>query len=178
MHSDALSRLPRPIGQSASRGALDDRAGARDAQSWLSAVIVVLFVGISAWYIGLAQAPPPVASASANAGAGSLMTAVDIQQRAIDDRAAGDYEGALEQYQKLAHLSHGRNAAAFYGAAACEARLGRTQDSLDHLKQALALDPRFAVDAQIDHEFATLRGSHDFRLAIALPAAVAAAKRR
>ena len=54
------------------------------------------------------------------------------------------------------------NANVLYNLACAESRGGRVNDALDHLLLALAREPRFATNAQIDPDLAAIRGDERF----------------
>jgi mannose-6-phosphate isomerase-like protein (cupin superfamily) len=79
----------------------------------------------------------------------------------FDPYNAKDYEGALAIARGVLHEYPG-NGLALYNIACMEALLGRTEDSLGHLKEALGTAPRLIEYAKTDDDFASLRGEKRF----------------
>ena len=74
---------------------------------------------------------------------------------------AKDYEGALAIACGVLHEYPG-NGLALYNIACMEALLGRKEDSLGHLKEAVDTAPRLIEYARTDDDFASLRGDERF----------------
>ena len=79
---------------------------------------------------------------------------------------AKDYAAALEIGRGILHRYPG-NALALYNIACMEALLGRTDDALNHLGEALAGSDRLRENARTDDDFASLRGDPKFEELIA-----------
>jgi len=79
---------------------------------------------------------------------------------------AKDYAAALEIGRGILHRYPG-NALALYNIACMEALLGRTDDALNHLGEALAGSDRLRENARTDDDFASLRGGPKFEELIA-----------
>ena len=81
-------------------------------------------------------------------------------------RARGDYEGGLELLRTGLEEMPGPPGALLYDIACYEALLGRREDALEHLGDAVAAWDHWAGTAQRDEDFASLRDDPEF-LAIA-----------
>jgi quercetin dioxygenase-like cupin family protein len=90
----------------------------------------------------------------------------ELVQPMFEAYGAGDYEEAARIVADIA-AEHPTEAIAFFNLACCEARLGRIDDALDHLAQALALDPRFVEVANEDEDFESIREEPRFKQLIA-----------
>jgi tetratricopeptide (TPR) repeat protein len=75
---------------------------------------------------------------------------------------AKDYAGALEVGQGILRRYPG-NGLALYNIACMEALLGRGDDALEHLREALEAAPSLRENAQTDDDFAALREDERFR---------------
>lgn len=73
----------------------------------------------------------------------------------------GDWERAIAILQRQ-HVEHPENAGVLYNLACAEARFGRTDDALAHLRQAVGLEPRFLENARGDDDLASIRGDERF----------------
>jgi mannose-6-phosphate isomerase-like protein (cupin superfamily) len=67
-----------------------------------------------------------------------------------------EWERAIAVLQRE-HVEHPDNAGVLYNLACAEARFGRTDDALDHLRLATELEPRFLDNASEDPDLASLR---------------------
>ncbi len=74
---------------------------------------------------------------------------------------AKDYAGALAVARGVLHKFPG-NALALYNIACMEALLGKADDALAHLGEALEASPRLRENARTDEDFASLRGEKRF----------------
>jgi tetratricopeptide (TPR) repeat protein len=74
---------------------------------------------------------------------------------------AKDYAGALEIARGILHKYPG-NALALYNIACMEALLGKPDDALAHLREALEASPRLRENARTDDDFTSLRGDERF----------------
>ena len=79
-------------------------------------------------------------------------------------RTAGDYDAYLEEL-KAALERRPDHPVALYHVACAEALLGRADDALVLLRQALELRPELAEHASVDEDFAALRERPDWPLA-------------
>jgi tetratricopeptide (TPR) repeat protein len=79
---------------------------------------------------------------------------------------AKDYAGALAVARGVLHTYPG-NGLALYNIACMEALLGKTDDALAHLREALEAAPRLRDTAKTDEDFAPLRGDKRFEDLIA-----------
>lgn len=68
---------------------------------------------------------------------------------------AGDYETALEKLQPV--LEERPEALVYFNVACVEARLGRTDDAIGHLKQAVEADDRIKENIRTDEDLDSLR---------------------
>ena len=68
---------------------------------------------------------------------------------------AGDYETALEKLQPV--LEERPEALVYFNAACMEARLGRTDDAIGHLKQAIEDDDRIKENIRTDEDLDSIR---------------------
>jgi hypothetical protein len=73
-----------------------------------------------------------------------------------------DFEGAAEIVRGVLQ-EHPGLPIGLYNLACCEARLGETDSSLEHLEQAIAGDPGFASLARDDGDFESLRENARFK---------------
>jgi tetratricopeptide (TPR) repeat protein len=79
---------------------------------------------------------------------------------------AKDYAGALEVARGVLHKYPG-NGLALYNIACMEALLGKPDDALAHLGEAVETAPRLRENAKTDDDFASLRGDKRFEDLIA-----------
>jgi tetratricopeptide (TPR) repeat protein len=79
----------------------------------------------------------------------------------FDPYNAKDYEGALAIARGVLHEYPG-NGLALYNIACMEAMLGRSDDALGHLKEAIEAAPRLIEYAKTDEDFTSLRGDERF----------------
>jgi tetratricopeptide (TPR) repeat protein len=79
---------------------------------------------------------------------------------------AKDYAGALEVGKGILHRYPG-NGLALYNIACMEALLGRGDDALEHLREALEAAPSLRENAETDDDFASLREDERFEELIA-----------
>jgi quercetin dioxygenase-like cupin family protein len=86
----------------------------------------------------------------------------ELVQPMFEAYGKGDFEEAARIVADIA-VEHPNEAIAFFNLACCEARLGRTDDALDHLAQALALDSRFVELAKEDDDFESVRDEPRFK---------------
>ena len=77
-----------------------------------------------------------------------------------------DFEGAAAILQGVLAEYPGE-ALALFNLACCENRLGRSDQALEHLDQAIAADERFRELAREDEDFTSLRGQKRFEQLIA-----------
>jgi quercetin dioxygenase-like cupin family protein len=85
----------------------------------------------------------------------------EITNPMFDAYNAGDFEEAARIVADIA-AEHPNEAIVWFNLACCEARLGRTDDALDHLAKALKLDPRFLELAKGDDDFESIRSEPRF----------------
>jgi hypothetical protein len=69
---------------------------------------------------------------------------------------AGDYATALERLQEV-NAERPNEALVLFNIACCEARLGRTDDAVEHLREAFAADKRVVENARTDEDLDSLR---------------------
>jgi tetratricopeptide (TPR) repeat protein len=86
----------------------------------------------------------------------------DLVAPMFEPYRAGDYEQAARIVEGILAENPGEGIALF-NLACCEARIGRTDDALDHLAQSIAVDSRFAELAREDKDFESLRGEPRFK---------------
>lgn len=77
-----------------------------------------------------------------------------------DPYRAGDYETALETLQPV--LAERPEALVYFNVACMEARLGRTDDAISHLEQAIEDDQRIKENIRTDEDLDSLRGDTRF----------------
>jgi tetratricopeptide (TPR) repeat protein len=80
----------------------------------------------------------------------------------FDPYNAKDYEGALAIARGVLHEYPG-NGLALYNIACMEALLGRSDDALGHLKEAIETAPRLTEYAKTDEDFVSLRDDERFK---------------
>jgi tetratricopeptide (TPR) repeat protein len=73
---------------------------------------------------------------------------------------AGDYETALERLQPV--LAERPEALVFFNVACMEARLGRTDDAIAHLQQAVEVDDRIKENIRTDEDLDSIRNDPRF----------------
>jgi tetratricopeptide (TPR) repeat protein len=81
---------------------------------------------------------------------------------AFDAYNAKDYELALERYRELLETDFPRKAGIFFNIACCEALLGRTDDAIEHLREAIEQDPQAAELARTDTDLDSIRDDPRF----------------
>jgi tetratricopeptide (TPR) repeat protein len=72
-----------------------------------------------------------------------------------------EWERAIAILQRE-HVEHPENAGVLYNLACAEARFGRADDALDHLRLATELEPRFLENARDDSDLISLRDDEHF----------------
>jgi mannose-6-phosphate isomerase-like protein (cupin superfamily) len=72
-----------------------------------------------------------------------------------------EWERAIAILQRE-HVEHPDNAGVLYNLACAEARFGRTDDAVDHLRLAIELEPRFLENVKDDSDLASLREDERF----------------
>ena len=77
-----------------------------------------------------------------------------------DPYRAGDYEGALEELRPV--LRERPEALVFFNVACMEARLGRTDDAIAYLQQAVEDDDRIKENIRTDEDLDTIRDDPRF----------------
>jgi tetratricopeptide (TPR) repeat protein len=75
--------------------------------------------------------------------------------------SAGEYEKAAETYQLLLAETPGE-ARFLYNLACSEAQLGRKEEALDHLRQAIEINPHMRESAPMDADFDPIRDEPEF----------------
>ncbi len=73
---------------------------------------------------------------------------------------AGDYETALEKLQPV--LEERPEALVFFNVACMEARLGRKDDAIEHLRQAVEVDDRIKENIRTDEDLDSIRDDAGF----------------
>lgn len=73
----------------------------------------------------------------------------------------GDWERAIAVLLRQ-HVEHPENAGVLYNLSCAEAQFGRHDEALDHLRQAVALEPRFLENARADDDLASIRDDERF----------------
>jgi tetratricopeptide (TPR) repeat protein len=84
------------------------------------------------------------------------------QQQAIQAYNAGDFETALERVQQIL-AREPSDVLALFNAACFEARLGRTDDALEHLRLAIEANERAVDQARGDSDFDSIREDPRFK---------------
>jgi quercetin dioxygenase-like cupin family protein len=84
----------------------------------------------------------------------------------FDAYNAGDFERAARIVADIA-AEHPTEAITWFNLSCCEARLGRTEDALDHLAKSLELDPRFVEVAREDEDLESIRSDPRFEKLVA-----------
>ena len=74
---------------------------------------------------------------------------------------AGEYEKAAETYERLLAESPG-DARFLYNLACSEAQLGRNEQALDHLRQAIEVAPHLRESAPRDSDLDPIRDDPEF----------------
>ena len=77
-----------------------------------------------------------------------------------DPYRAGDYQTALETLQPV--LEERPEALVYFNVACMEARLGRTDDAIAHLKQAIEDDDRIRENIRTDEDLDSIRDDPRF----------------
>jgi tetratricopeptide (TPR) repeat protein len=83
-------------------------------------------------------------------------------QKAIEAYNAGDFEKALELVQQVL-AREPDDVLSLFNAACFEARLGRTDDALEHLRRAIAVNERAIEQARGDEDFDSIRDDPRFK---------------
>ena len=83
-------------------------------------------------------------------------------QEAIRAYNAGDFETALERVQQVL-AREPNDVLSLFNAACFEARLGRTDDALEHLRLAIEADKRAIEQARGDEDFDSIREDPRFK---------------
>jgi hypothetical protein len=107
-----------------------------------------------------------VVAVGAPAGKPYRITAGEAMRDFMEPYNAKDYAGALTVARGILHKYPG-NALALYNIACMEAILGKKDDALTHLGEAIAGWERLRENAQTDDDFASLRGDKRFEELIA-----------
>lgn len=107
-----------------------------------------------------------VVAVGAPAGRPFTITPGEAMRDFFEPYNAKDYAAALEIGRGILHRYPG-NALALYNIACMEALLGRKDDALNHLGEALAGSDRLRENARTDDDFASLRGDAQFEDLIA-----------
>jgi tetratricopeptide (TPR) repeat protein len=81
---------------------------------------------------------------------------------AFDAYNAKDYETSLERYRELLDSDFPRKAGILFNIACCEALLGRTDDAIGHLREAIEADPQAAELARTDSDLDSIRDDPRF----------------
>jgi hypothetical protein len=83
-------------------------------------------------------------------------------QKSMDAYGAGDFEKALELVQQVL-AREPDDVLSLFNAACFEARLGRTDDALEHLRRAIEVDERAIEQARGDEDFDSIRDDPRFK---------------
>lgn len=75
--------------------------------------------------------------------------------------SAGEYEKAAETYERLLAETPGEPRF-LYNLACSEAQLGRKEQALDHLRQAIEINPHMRESAPMDSDFDPIRDEPEF----------------
>ena len=102
-----------------------------------------------------------VVAVGARAGEPFRITPGEAMRDFFDPYNAKDYAGALAIARGVLHAYPG-NGLALYNVACMEALLGRADDALAHLGEAIEAAPSLRENAQTDEDFASLRGDPRF----------------
>jgi tetratricopeptide (TPR) repeat protein len=94
------------------------------------------------------------------------VTAGEAMRDFFEPYNAKDYSGALAVARGVLHAYPG-NGLALYNIACMEALLGKPDDALAHLGEALEAAPRLRDTARTDEDFASLRGDERFERLLA-----------
>ena len=86
----------------------------------------------------------------------------ELVEPMFDAYRAADYEEAARIVEGIAAENPGEGIA-FFNLACCESRLGRSDEALEHLAQAIEIDGRFRELARKDEDFAPIRGEPRFK---------------
>lgn len=79
---------------------------------------------------------------------------------AIPAAQAGDWERALEVVDE-GHSRYGDNPAFLYNLGCYEARAGRREDAIEHVRRAIGMNPKFREYAVEDEDLETIRSELD-----------------
>jgi mannose-6-phosphate isomerase-like protein (cupin superfamily) len=107
-----------------------------------------------------------VVAVGAPAGKPFRITPGEAMRDFLEPYNAKDYAGALAVAHGVLHKYPG-NPLALYNIACMEALLGKPEDALAHLREALEASPRLVETAQTDDDFASLRGEKRFEELVA-----------
>jgi tetratricopeptide (TPR) repeat protein len=83
-------------------------------------------------------------------------------QKAIEAYNAGDFEKALELVQQVL-AREPDDVLSLFNAACFEARLGRTDDAIEHLRRAIEVNERAIEQARGDEDFDSIRDDPRFK---------------
>jgi tetratricopeptide (TPR) repeat protein len=83
-------------------------------------------------------------------------------QKALEAYNAGDFEKALELVQQVL-AREPDDVLSLFNAACFEARLGRTDDALEHLRRAIEVNERAIEQARGDEDFDSIRDDPRFK---------------
>ena len=86
---------------------------------------------------------------------------------AFDAYNAKDYERSLEEYRRLLQGDFPRKAGIHFNIACNAALLGRTDEAIDHLREAIEADPQAAELARTDTDLDSIRDDPRFAELIA-----------
>ena len=100
------------------------------------------------------------------AGEAFRVTPGELMRGFMEPYNAKDYAGALEIAKGVLDTFPG-NGLALYNIACMEALLGRPDDALAHLGEAIEVAPRLRENATTDEDFVSLRGNERFEELIA-----------
>jgi tetratricopeptide (TPR) repeat protein len=107
-----------------------------------------------------------ILAVGAPAGKPFTITPGEAMRDFFEPYNAKDYAGALEIGRGILHRYPG-NALALYNIACMEALLGKKDDALAHLGEALEKSERLGDNARTDEDFASLRGDERFEELVA-----------
>jgi len=107
-----------------------------------------------------------ILAVGAPAGKPFTITPGEAMRDFFEPYNAKDYAGALEIGRGILHRYPG-NALALYNIACMEALLGKKDDALAHLGEALEKSERLGDNARTDDDFASLRGDERFEELVA-----------
>jgi tetratricopeptide (TPR) repeat protein len=109
------------------------------------------------------EAGTTVLAVGAKPGEGYEVSSWEWRFRAQKHVAAGEWEQA-EAIVREGLAAHPDDAASVYALACCEARLGRHDEAIEHLREAVAARPEVRDWGADDHDLDALRGRADFPL--------------